>query len=241
MSDQRIDVVKVLLDAGFGDNEFKARLIIDALDERALSVKWDQPRRDLLSEASGYWIPHADLLTELNKLPGPQLTQGDLRAAMAGVGITGHYCHNFYNDGDADMQAPCLAVYHREKRAGTAFAAITFVIHEEVISPARQKDESERNAKVRLARKKKEAKLLRSKDDFSPMIWLDREDNERYGRQAGVLYRIVRTRLPEDRKGPCTGSYKVFSCASIDQEGMAAIPHEFEKFSDFKRAWDAGR
>ena|SRR5258706_5765346 len=122
--DGRVAVVAALLKRQRSfDADYIAALIVKVLDQRALITKWEGERQTLLPAAEQCWIPHDDLLQALNALPGATLTAADLKAKMANMSPQSGYVRVF-NEGDPDLQAACLQVYRREKRAGTEIGAI---------------------------------------------------------------------------------------------------------------------
>jgi hypothetical protein len=238
VSNERIEVVKALLAAKYGiiETETIARQIIEALDQRALSTKWDDQRIKLLYSASGKWIPHSDLLEEINKLPGVAVTMGDLRAQMAERAGPATYFNSTYRDGNPDLQAACLRVYAQEKRDGTSFAAILKLIDDKVVGPA---DDSEfwaiREAR-KVARKKRQKELLRSKKDFTVQPFEDHYPVH-YGRQGGQLYRLTRV---GDNAGDDWGKWMVFRIANLDDEGQPTKPH-IMRYAEARAAIKSGQ
>jgi hypothetical protein len=187
------------------------RIIVNALDQRAEVTQWEGEREKLLEEAENCWIPRWDLLKVLNALPGAKLTMGDLRAKMRNMGP--YHPHGF-EEGDPDLQAGCLRVYRREKKAGTAFRAILDAIAEEVLVPAAEREDKERRA-ARVAEKKQR---IQSGKDFGLTYGLDKSGSA-YMKQAGQLYRITRL---------AAKSYALFRVLNInDKQGKPTEPHIF--------------
>lgn len=185
-----------------------ASFIISALDERAQSTKWEGPRKELLCSVEGLWIPHGDLLTQLNALPGAPLTMGDLQAQMRSiVGLGGTF------DGETDVQADCLRVYLREKKAGTDFKAICDIIDKEVCVPAWSKKDKQQQEQNRAQRRE----LVRSGKNFGFIAGIDDTTN-RYSRRNGQLYRLI-------RKG--AHQFALFRMKDLEDEGEPTTPHVF--------------
>jgi len=239
MTDKRKDVVAALLDgrarSPYVSSESLAREILEALDQRALETKWEQPREKLLEDASNCWIPHQDLVAELNKLPGLPITDGDISALVIEnkktwrerIGVPE------YKEGDPDDQADCLRVYKREKRAGTAFMAILTLINEEVVSPSRHRYWQEKHEEIKREHAKALDKRLRSGVDFYPTCF--DKTQSKYGRLDGALYRLIGTK--KNRYGNLRAPYEIFSVKKIGDTGVPAEPHVFPKWIDFRTAW----
>lgn len=204
----RVSVVATLLSAhSIPEPEYLARRIVEVLDQRSLTSKWDQPRADLLDKAEDCWLPHSDLLAYLNALPGEALTAADLKARMRNR----PYCSRPFNDGDRDLQADCLRVFHREKKAGTEILAILEAISDEVHVPAYCRA-NEQRAQQRAEQK---AALLRSGKDFGPLQGYDNQPtNHAFMRRAGQLYRII----------AANREYAVFRINGIDDQGTPTKP-----------------
>ena len=100
--------------------------IVEAIDQRS-SVwrKWDGPREPFLKSAALCWIPVEDLLEFLNGLPGPRLTKTDVEQRLRAFHEEPY--EPYPND---DLRCCCLALYAREKAAGTEMPAIVGALQE---------------------------------------------------------------------------------------------------------------
>jgi hypothetical protein len=212
--DGRLAVVEEILRSHSGVNlkasaREVASFIISALDQRAQNTKWEGPRKELLQSVEGLWIPHGDLLEQLNALPGATLTMGDLQAQMRNMGGLGTTFHN----GETDQQADCLRVYLREKKAGTDFKAICDVISGEVCVPAWDK----RDKQYQQENRERRQKVARSGKDFGFTAGIDGTTN-RYSRHNGQLYRLIREAAHQ---------FALFRVNDIGDDGVPTNPHVF--------------
>lgn len=82
--------------------------------------KWDAQRELLLKSAIACWIPADDLRSFLNQMDGPPPTLTDVIQRLAAFEEEGPY--SFARD---EFRAGCLAIYEREKSAGTACSSRT--------------------------------------------------------------------------------------------------------------------
>ena len=108
---------------------------IDRLAEEIVSAvdwtpsvwgKWDAAREELLKAASKTWLPIEDLVAFLNGLPGPKLTQTDVKQRLRAFQEE-PYAHLYPSERVKDA---CLALYASEREAGTEFAAIVGALQE---------------------------------------------------------------------------------------------------------------
>jgi hypothetical protein len=218
--DKRIAVVAALLEDERWqrrqlDADAMARIIVKALDQRADVTQREVERENLLEEAEECWIPRDDLLEALNALPGAPLTMGDLKAKMKNIG---QYHPTSFNDGDPDLQADCLRVYRREKKAGTAFRAILGAILDEVLSPAWQRKFDKERAARAAKRERLMQSHLQSGKDFGLTYGLDKSGSA-YMQHTGQLYRITRL---------AAKSFALFRVRNIgDKRGKPTEPHIF--------------
>ena len=86
MTDNRIPVIVAILDrrGPWSTSESIAKEIIEALDQRASTTKWEGPRVEVLENGflEGTWVPRGDLLEYLNTLSGSPLTIADLTVRL---------------------------------------------------------------------------------------------------------------------------------------------------------------
>jgi hypothetical protein len=127
---------------------------IDRLTEQIVSAirrepslwrKWEGEREALLKGAAQCWIPVEDLRTFLNEMPGPKLTVTDVAQRLRAFHEEPYetYPNEKLRDG-------CLALYEREKAAGTELPAIVGALQEFVESEeTRLRTEHERAWRAR--------------------------------------------------------------------------------------------
>ena len=86
MTDNRIPVIVAILDrrVQWSSSESIAKEIIETLDQRASTTKWEGPRVEVLENGflEGTWVPRGDLLEYLNTLSGSPLTIADLTVRL---------------------------------------------------------------------------------------------------------------------------------------------------------------
>jgi hypothetical protein len=105
-----------------------AKEIVQAVDRAgAVWGKWEGPREDIAKAAAPCWIPTEDLLTYLNRIPGPKLTSTDVIQRLRA------FCEepwaSYPND---ELKASCLERYEMEKTQGTELPAIIGAIQEHI-------------------------------------------------------------------------------------------------------------
>lgn len=88
--------------------------------------KWDGHREALLKSAVGCWIPIEDLRNFLNGMPGPSLTTTDVAQRLRAFEDEQHTYP------DEELQGSCLALFEKEKAAGTELPAIIGCLQEHV-------------------------------------------------------------------------------------------------------------
>lgn len=107
------------------------RLAEDILREidRKPSVwtKWGEEREALLKAASRTWAPVEDLRNFLNAMPGPSLTLTDVQQRLRAF-----HEEPYEPYPNEDVREGCLALYEREKAAGTELPAIIGALQEYV-------------------------------------------------------------------------------------------------------------
>lgn len=103
-----------------------AQEIVAGLDRQAsIWRKWDGPREPFLKSAALCWIPIDDLMAFLNGLPGPPLTKTDVEQRLRAF-----HEEPYEPYPNRTLQAGCLALYEREKAAGTEMPAIVGTLQE---------------------------------------------------------------------------------------------------------------
>jgi len=89
--------------------------------------KWDEQRELLIKSAIGCWIPLDDLCDFLNELPGPVLTTTDVAQRMRAFED-----EDYSSYPKEELQSGCLAIYEREKAAGTELPAIVGLLRDHI-------------------------------------------------------------------------------------------------------------
>jgi hypothetical protein len=102
--------------------------ILKAIDRsNSIWTKWDGQREVVLKSAMPCWIPIEDLREFLNLMPGPKLTNTDVTQRVQA--FEADQLFDYPND---KLQSGCLAIYQREKEAGTELPAIIGLLREYV-------------------------------------------------------------------------------------------------------------
>jgi hypothetical protein len=102
--------------------------IVQAIDrEPTIWRKWEGQREVVLKAASACWVPVEDLRAFLNSMPGPKLTVTDVQQRLRAFHEEPYesYPNHRVSEG-------CLALYEREKAAGTELPAIIGALQEYV-------------------------------------------------------------------------------------------------------------
>lgn len=95
------------------------KIVRDLLHRSTVWRKWEGEREPFLRSVSTCWIPIEDLRAFLNDLPGPALTTTDVVERMRAI-----HEEPYERYPNEDVRDGCLALYEREKRAGTELPAI---------------------------------------------------------------------------------------------------------------------
>lgn len=199
--------------------------------DRASSIwqKWEGERETIATSASCCWIPSEDLRAFLNQLPGPPLTSTDVQQRLRA----------FQEEPYAEypnerMREGCLAIYERERIAGTEMPAIIGALQEFVeLETERLRVEADTQWKERAQAEKYALKqrLLGGAD----CKWTSLENSsELFRRVNGRLYRLVlgkdkrwslsRISSVEERDGTVLGQYLTRGDASKAVARMAFQP-----------------
>lgn len=89
--------------------------------------KWDEQREELVKSAVGCWIPLDDLRDFLNELSGSVLTTTDVAQRMRAFEDA-----DCFSCSKEELQRGCLAIYKRERAAGTELPAIVGLLRDHV-------------------------------------------------------------------------------------------------------------
>jgi len=102
--------------------------IIREIDRKpSLWSKWGEQREALLKAASLTWAPLDDLRSFLNAMPGPTLTPTDVAQRLRAF-----HEEPYEPYPNEEVREGCLALYEREKAAGTELPAIIGALQEYV-------------------------------------------------------------------------------------------------------------
>jgi hypothetical protein len=208
-----------------------AQEIVQTLDQGndPIWTKWDKQRDIVAKAALGCWAPNEDLRDFLNRMPGPPLTVTDVAQRLKILEAESYDCPN------EDLQAGCLALYEKEKAAGTDLPAILGVLREHVereeerLRREREQHYRQLREEERIAR---EQRLLSGADcnwtqlEKSPH-WYSRVNGRTYRLSPSTdkmwnLYRVKST--AEDEKGILLGKYQRRGDATKKVAEMAYQP-----------------
>lgn len=103
-----------------------AQRIMRAVDgPNSMWRRWHGPREVLLKASAACWIPTDDLRDFLNEMDGPKLTTTDVAQRLRA------FVEEDYSPyPKAELRTGCLALYEKEKAAGTEMPAIIGAIQE---------------------------------------------------------------------------------------------------------------
>jgi hypothetical protein len=168
-----------------------AKEIVLAVD-RAGSIwqKWEGPREGIAKSAVPCWVPIEDLVTFLNRLPGPTLTRTDVTQRL----LAFHeepYC----TYPDEDLKAGCLAIYEAEKAQGTELTAIIGALREHI----ELEEERIRHEREEAFRRHKDEEWVRLRQRFlagADCGWtqIEKSTDVYFCRRNGRAYRVVRSK-----------------------------------------------
>jgi hypothetical protein len=167
-----------------------AKDIVKRLDQRnALWNKWESQRESLLKSAALCWIPTDDMRDYLNRMEGPTLTTTDVAQRLRAF-----HEEPYEPYPNEELQPGCLALYEREKAAGTEMPAIVGAIQEYV----EQEEERIRVERQTAWRKRTEEERLALEERFlsgADCKWTPiQKSAELYRRINGRAYRLSPTK-----------------------------------------------
>jgi hypothetical protein len=115
-----------------------AQRILDTIERRPDTwQKWTSAREELIKAAAQTWIPVEALRDAFNDMPGPKLTSTDVAQRLRAL-----HEETYARYPDEALKESCLAIFEREKAAGTEFVAIVGALQEFV------EEEGERRRKL---------------------------------------------------------------------------------------------
>jgi hypothetical protein len=137
-------------------------IIKEVATANAIWTKWSQDREAVARPAAYCWIPPEDLRSHLNRMAGPSLTLTDVVQRLRAFSEEPYEPYP-----DEEQKDACLAIYDRERLAGTdmpaTVAAIQQFVEEDRESRRRAQKEAYR-AQVEAARMAAEERLLSGAD-----------------------------------------------------------------------------
>lgn len=167
-----------------------AERIVSAIRrEPSLWRKWEGEREALLKGAALCWVPVQDLRDFLNAMPGPTLTLTDVAQRLRAF-----HEEPYASYPNEELRDGCLALYEREKSAGTELPAIIGALQEHVDS------EEDRLRKEHEAawRKRQEEERLALEQRFlagADCKWTPiQKSRDLYTRKNGRAYRLSPTK-----------------------------------------------
>lgn len=204
--------------------------IIRAIDrEPSIWRKWEGMREDFIRAAADCWLPLEDLRAFLNELPGPLLTMTDVAQRLRAIH---EEPYNSYPD--EAVRPGGLALYQREREAGTEMPAIVGAL-QEFIEEERERLRREREEENRRAREEERAQLERRFLSGADCKWTTIGGSaELYTRRNGRAYRLAPRKdkrwdlfrvSDADEKGKLVGTYGTRGDAS---KAVAKLAYEQE-------------
>ena len=182
--------------------------------------KWSATREFVAKAALPCWLPEADLCEGLNQLPGPPLTVTDVVQRMEAMREADPYG----TWPDEDLKAGCLALYEREKAAGTELLAIIGAM-QQWIAMEEGRLREERNAANRARIEAERVACLNRLMSGADCPWTQADAAKTWhSRRNGRLYRLVqaegnrwvlsRVATAGDKRGVEVGRYESRAAAS---------------------------
>ncbi len=184
-----------------------AKSIVQSLD-RASSVwrKWEGSREEFAKAASCCWIPTEDLLTFLNRLPGPVLTRTDVVQRLRAFWEEPWAAYP-----NEELKSGCLVLYESEKAQGTELPAIVGALQEHI----ELEEERLRREQAENYQRYKETERLRLQQRFlsgADCGWTPIEEfDDLFCRRNGRAFRIARRK---DKR------WKLYRVASVADAGV---------------------
>jgi hypothetical protein len=165
-----------------------AKEIVQSLDRVSSAwSKWEGRREEVAKAASCCWIPTEDLLTFLNRLPGPILTRTDVVQRLRAFWEEPWAAYP-----NEELKEGCLALYEFEKAQGTELPAIVGALQEHI----ELEEERLRREQAENHQRYKEAERLRLQQRFlsgADCGWTQiGEFEDLYCRRNGRAFRIGR-------------------------------------------------
>lgn len=175
--------------------------------------KWDAVREAMLTSAATTWIPVEDLRDYFNTLTGPKLTTTDvaqrLRQRLRAIQEDGFGL--FPKDA---LKEGCLALYQRERDAGTEMAAIIGAV-QEYAEQEEERVRSEREQSWKQTREAEREALRQRLISGVDCKWTSlTKSEELFCRMNGRLYRV---KQGQDKR------WSLYRVASLDDANGALL------------------
>ena len=173
--------------------------------------KWS-PQRELIAKAAlPCWLPETDLCDDLNQLPGPPLTLTDVAQRMEAMREADPYAWP-----NEDLKVGCLALYAREKDAGTELIAIIGAMRqwlEREENRLRAESDAAQRVRIEAERAARQNRLLSGADCpwtqvNGAKIWHCRRNNRLYrlSQMEGSRWILVRVAALDEKRGSESGA-----------------------------------
>jgi hypothetical protein len=183
-----------------------AREIIQSVDRAgAVWGKWEGQREVIAKAAARCWIPTEDLLTFLNRLPGPALSRTDVAQRLRAF-----WEEPWATYPNEELKAGCLALYQIEKAQGTELPAIIGALQEYI----ELEEDRLRREQEEICRCNREAERIRLEQKFlsgADSGWTPVKGSvDLYCRRNGRTFRIARGK---DKR------WKLYRITSLEDAG----------------------
>lgn len=195
------------------EHHFVAKLAKDILQvvDRGTGLwqKWDGAREAMLTAAATTWISAEDLRDYFNLLPGPKLTTTDVAQRLRAIQEEGFGLYP--NDA---LKEGCLALYQRERAAGTEMPAIIGAV-QEYVEQETARIRTEREQSWKQARDAEREALRQRLISGVDCKWTSlTKSDELFCRMNGRLYRV---KQGQDKR------WSLYRVASLDDEKGALL------------------
>lgn len=169
-------------------NDVSRQIVRRLLRRSTVWKKWEGEREPFLRSVSTCWIPVEDLRAFLNELPGPSLTLTDVVERLRAI-----HEERYERYPNEDVREGCLALYEREKQAGTELPAIAGGIRG-YIEEEEARLERERQVALETARRAEKAALEQRFISGADCKWTPVNGSKNlYCRINGRSYRLSST------------------------------------------------
>jgi hypothetical protein len=145
-----------------------AKEIVEAVDRSGSPwTKWTGTREAIAKAAATLWIPVEDLVDFLSSLPGGHLTRTDVQQRLRAL-----WEEPYASYPNEELKESSVALYEKEKAAGTEFIAIVGALGEHV-EREEERLRAERETRYRRAREEERARILGRFHAGADIGWTD--------------------------------------------------------------------